>query len=231
MAKKETFLLVSLEEEKAKKLAQVISNDTCRKILDRLAANKATETELSRELSIPISTVHYNLKHLVENKLVEAEEFHYSEKGKEVLHYSLSNKYVIIAPKGVSDKFRDKLKSIIGAIVSVGFIGLAVQYVPKLFFGSVGAVRSAKLAVAPEMESSVAEIMVDTAIEETTAVSGASMDALVQEAPTIAEKVVKPAYTVVESSPNILMWVVIGAVLCMILYLFFEYIRNKYGKK
>ena len=33
----ESFLLVSLREEKAKKLAQVLSNDTARKILDDLS--------------------------------------------------------------------------------------------------------------------------------------------------------------------------------------------------
>ncbi|MBI3034117.1 hypothetical protein HYY72_03075 [Candidatus Woesearchaeota archaeon] len=58
MAKKEnTFLLLSLEEEKAKKLATVISNEVCRRLLDCLAKKEATETELSRELNIPISTI------------------------------------------------------------------------------------------------------------------------------------------------------------------------------
>jgi len=37
MANDEKFLLVSLNEDKAKKLAQIISNDTCRKIIDFLA--------------------------------------------------------------------------------------------------------------------------------------------------------------------------------------------------
>ena len=76
MAKKETFLMVSLEEDKAKKLAQVLSNDTSRKILDHLSNKKATETELSKELNLPISTVHYNLRHLLASRLVEAGEFH-----------------------------------------------------------------------------------------------------------------------------------------------------------
>jgi len=62
----ESFMLVSLKESKAKKLAEVIGNDTCRKILDFLASKKsATETEISKDLNIPISTVHYNLKHLL----------------------------------------------------------------------------------------------------------------------------------------------------------------------
>src|SRR3989339_473603 len=110
MAKKEeTFMLVSLEESKAKKLAQIVSNDTCRKILEHLAKKESTETELSKELDMPISTAHYNLKMLVENGLVKAEEFHYSEKGKTVNHYSLANKFIIIAPAG-TESLPSKLK-------------------------------------------------------------------------------------------------------------------------
>jgi len=43
MPKKKTFLLVSLNEAKAKKLAQVISNATCRKIMDELAKGKSLD--------------------------------------------------------------------------------------------------------------------------------------------------------------------------------------------
>ena len=91
---KEKFVLVSLKEEKAKELAQIIANESCRKILDYLAEKEATESELAEKLNLPISTVHYNLQHLIEGSLVTVEEFHYSEKGKEVNHYKLANKYI-----------------------------------------------------------------------------------------------------------------------------------------
>jgi DNA-binding transcriptional ArsR family regulator len=120
----ESFMLVSLKEDKAKKLAAVISNETCRKILDYLAKSEATESELSRALRIPASTVHYNVQHLVENKLVVAEEFHYSPKGKEVLHYKLSHKLIIIAPQEADAGFMEKLRS----ILPVGIITLAATF-------------------------------------------------------------------------------------------------------
>lgn len=118
---KEKFLLVSLSESKAKKLAQVVSNETCRKILDYLAEKEATESQLANELAIPISTVHYNLQQLEEAGLVTAEEFHYSEKGREVDHYKLANKYIIIAPKSTYG-IKEKLKSIlpVALIVAAG---------------------------------------------------------------------------------------------------------------
>ncbi len=120
--KKEAFMLVSLKEQKAKKIAQVISSPTCRKILDYLANKEATETEIAKALNIPLSTVHYNLNHLKEAKLVEANEFHYSSKGKEVDHYKLANKYIIISPKEEYD-FIEKLKTLIptALILAVGF--------------------------------------------------------------------------------------------------------------
>jgi len=118
---KEKFVLLSLQEDKAKELAQVISNESCRKILDYLAENNdATESELAGKLQVPISTVHYNLKHLVAGGLVSSDEYHYSQKGKEVNHYKLANKYIIIAPKsthGIKEKLR--------AILPVALLGLA----------------------------------------------------------------------------------------------------------
>ncbi|HJX06256.1 MAG TPA: helix-turn-helix domain-containing protein, partial [Candidatus Nanoarchaeia archaeon] len=123
---KDPFLLVSLEENESKALAQVISNDTARKILDFLSKHEsATESDISKKLDVPLSTVHYNLQALSKANLVKAEEFHYSEKGKEVLHYSLANKLIIIAPKKTStESFKDKLKSILPVAIIVLAVGV-----------------------------------------------------------------------------------------------------------
>ena len=113
---KEKFLLVSLSDEKTKHLAQVMSNDTARKILDYLADKEATESELAEKLEAPISTIHYNLQQLQKGGLVIAEEYHYSKKGKEINHYKLANKYIIIAPKSTYG-IKEKLKSILPVAV------------------------------------------------------------------------------------------------------------------
>lgn len=123
------FLLVNLEETKAKKIAEVINNDTSRKIIDSLAKNDATESELSKSLKIPISTIHYNLKQLQDAGLVIVEEFHYSTKGKEVNHYTLANKYIIIAPKSDNSNFLEALKK----IMPIAIISAAVAFVMQLY--------------------------------------------------------------------------------------------------
>src|SRR3989338_6711280 len=129
---KQSFLLVSLKEEKARELAQVISNDSCRRILDYLSEREdSTESELAQKLNVPISTVHYNLQHLMKAGIVTVEEFHYSEKGKEVNHYKLANKYIIIAPKttyGIKEKLKAIFPVSLLALIGAGFIQLYTKY-------------------------------------------------------------------------------------------------------
>ena len=124
------FLLLSMEDDKIKKVSNVISNDSCRKILDYLSSKEATESELAEKLQIPISTVHYNLQQLMETGLISAEEFHYSKKGKEVSHYKIANKYIIIAPKKTFG-IKEKLKSILPvALIAAGAAGV-IQLVSR----------------------------------------------------------------------------------------------------
>ena len=150
MAKK-NFLLLSMEDDKIKKISNVISNESCRKILDYLSTKEATESELSKNLGIPISTVHYNLSQLVEAGLVDSPEFHYSEKGKEVNHYKLANKYIIIAPKNTFG-IKEKLKNILPvALVAAGAAGI-LQIVTKHMAGKATAAGE----IAPMMAKSAA---------------------------------------------------------------------------
>ena len=115
------FIMISLEENKAKKLAEVISNDTARKILDYLSdKEEATTSEISTSLKIPISTVNYNIKNLMENKLIESKEFKWSQKGREMDIYKLANKYIIISPKK-SAILKNKLKEVF-IIISIGAV-------------------------------------------------------------------------------------------------------------
>jgi len=216
----ESFMLISLKENKAKKLAQVISNETSRKILDFLAGRKeATETEIAKALNVPISTVHYNLQQLHENKLVLVDEFHYSEKGKEVNHYKLANKLIIIAPSR-SESFLNKLK----AILPVGLIAVAVAGVIHLYSGRFGmvadsAAKTFKGAAAPAME----------AVEEAAVGGGEvlreAVTATVAQAPPPAAQNFMGAAT----EPNIALWFLYGAIFTLFVYVVIALIRRKKG--
>lgn len=124
----ESFLMVSLDEEKSKKLAQVLSNDTARKILDILSKqDMMTETQVAKELTIPLSTAHYNLSLLIKSDLINDNHFTYSEKGKKIIHYQLSNKYVIIAPKK-SSKIFEKLKDFFPVVIITSLVSVLIKY-------------------------------------------------------------------------------------------------------
>ncbi len=153
---KNNFLLVDLNETKTKKLAETITSETSRKILNYLAEKEHdTEANIAKELQIPISTVHYHLQKLTEANLVSVDEFHYSKKGREVNHYKLANKYIIIAPKKVSG-LREKLKGILPvAIICLGISGVIKLFTS--FIGKSGSFQSAdKIAVNSLMEAAPA---------------------------------------------------------------------------
>lgn len=208
--KKEAFLLVSLEEDKAKKLAQVVSNDTCRKILDYLSEKEATESEMAEDLEIPISTVHYNLQHLIKSGLVTAEEFHYSEKGKEVNHYKLANKYIIIAPKSTWG-LKEKLKKVLPLGIFTIVAAAAIEITSRLI-GGLGA--GANFAADMTVESSQPMIQ-----------------ATPTAARTLADATPKAMTTAASAAPALwqhaAFWFFIGGFASILVYLIVDWVREK----
>lgn len=132
---KENVLVVTLGESETKELASVLSNQTSKKILNALSQKAYTESDLAKTLKIPLSTVHYNVQQLVKAKLVQSEEYSYSKKGREIQHYKLTNKYIVIAPTpsfDILERLKTVLPVFIVAALSAGFIhlrsaGVAVQ--------------------------------------------------------------------------------------------------------
>ena len=129
---KNKFLLLSLEDDSAKKIANTINNESARKLLDYLADKDATESDIVKDLKIPASTVNYNVEQLLDAKLIVWEKYHYSEKGKEVKHYSLANKYIIIAPKGEKESFLEILKKLSPAFLITLFGAGLIEYYNRI---------------------------------------------------------------------------------------------------
>ena len=82
--KKNNFILMSLDDPRAKKVAQVVGNKTSQKILNYLAENsKKSEQDIATELKIPLNTVGYNIKQLLDTGLIDkTNNFFWSKKGK-----------------------------------------------------------------------------------------------------------------------------------------------------
>ncbi len=245
MAKK-NFLLLSLEDDKINKISNVISNKSCKKILDYLSEHEATETEISEKLNIPLSTVHYNLQQLVDAGLIVAEEFHYSKKGKEVNHYKLANKYIIIAPKKTTG-ITSKLRGILPVALIVGGATLILQYMQR-FFAKGGTTRIftdtkqtiiketfvQKAAESADMITAPVPEVMQAAQEEAVAASGLAEKVVNGTLETInqTEHILEPETVVktITAEPsifaNIALWFLIGAVFALAIY----FIINKYKK-
>ncbi|MGA7896712.1 MAG: helix-turn-helix domain-containing protein, partial [Candidatus Nanoarchaeia archaeon] len=98
---------------------------TCKNIIGYLAENKeASEKDLSDKLGIPLNTVEYNIKKLVESGFVQKRKnFFWSRKGKKITMYEVSNKSIIISHKKPT---KEKIKSIVPAVILTAAGTLAI---------------------------------------------------------------------------------------------------------
>lgn len=126
------YILLSLGEKGAENLAKVIGNKTCKKIIDFLSETKeASEKDISDYLKLPLNTIEYNLKKLIESGFVEkSKTFFWSQKGKKIPTYKLSNKSILISP---SSKVQSK---ILPALISIGASIIGTFAISRIFSSS-----------------------------------------------------------------------------------------------
>ena len=123
----DNYMLISLEDERSKSIAEVIGSKTCKKIINHLAETKeASQKDLSDALGIPLNTVEYNIKKLLESGFIQkAKNFFWSKKGKRIVMYSLSKKSIIIShKKSVSQKIKSILPAFILTLAGSFAIGV-----------------------------------------------------------------------------------------------------------
>jgi len=199
---KNNLLLLDLNDTKTKKLAETITSDTSRKILNYLAEKEDTEANIATKLQIPISTIHYHLQKLQEAKLVMVEEFHYSPKGREVNHYKLANKYIIIAPRKVTG-LKQKLKG----ILPVGIIVLGISAIIKLI-----------TSIQTSMFDSMKEMVIPIAEE------------IVADAIMVRDVVPQMATSIPVQQPDIALWFLVGSIVTIIVYILIILLKEKIKK-
>ncbi len=207
---KNNFLLVDLNDDKTKKLAETITSDTSRKILDYLTEKDDTESNISEKLALPISTVHYHLHKLMEAGLILVEQFHYSQKGKEINHYKLANKYIIIAPSKISQLgIREKLRNIFPAtLICIGIAGIikTIDYFKTQTISASGLLMqksAAPLAKLPVKEA----------------------------AQNFASDLVFESTSSVIKSPDLALWFLIGSISAILIYLISAIIKEYWNNK
>ena len=198
------FLLLNLDEPEAKEVHEVLSNKTCKRIIKYLTdKDHAAESEIAKALKIPISTVHYNLQKLKKSRLVVVETFHYSKKGREVDHYKLANKYIIISPTPVKD-----IASVFKNLLPVGLLLAGVGVVIEFFTRTTATTNMFSEAV-PE------------AMAQTASVAAADVAQRAVELTPAVEQMSQPLL----STPAL--WFFIGVVTTLLLLAIFYLIRKR----
>src|SRR3989339_159661 len=122
-----------IKDFKVKKIAEVLSSETSKKIISYLTTVKeANAKEISDKLGLAMNTVDYNLKKLLESQIIQKRKnFFWSSKGKKIIMYELSNKSIIIAPKDTTEIF-SKLKSLLPVFLLTGSLTFAVYVYEKI---------------------------------------------------------------------------------------------------
>lgn len=121
------YVIVSLSDERAKSISEVLGNKTCKKIIDFLSETKeASESDISAKLKMPLNTAEYNIKKLLESGLIEkARNYFWSSKGKKIDLYKLSNKSIVISPKA---RVTSKLKSLVPVALITGVFAVFLRF-------------------------------------------------------------------------------------------------------
>ena len=148
------FILIGLDDERSKKISEVLGNKTCKRIIDYLAEKEASEKDIADALSIPINTVEYNLNKLIESGLIEkTKNFFWSVKGRKIDMYKLSNKKILISPKTL-------VRGVVPSLIALGLGAFGIKILSdKLNYNQI----NQTLDVSKTVSSGVSDSVVSSA--------------------------------------------------------------------
>ena len=124
----EKLLILPLGEE-SKKITQIISNDTARKIIELLADAPLSASDIAERLKTPLTTIVYNLENLESVGLIRVEKIKYSEKGREVKIYAPVRKLIVVVPEKTDRKsIADILRKYVGVVLAAVFASSIIEF-------------------------------------------------------------------------------------------------------
>ena len=123
----ETKVVINVGDPNTKKIAEVLQNKTATKILGYLSEETASVSRISKELDLALNTVDYNVKNLKKVGLIEEKKHFWSDRGKRMPAYTVSNKEIVISPRS------SFVKGILLPAGLVSLIGTGIIYSKDLF--------------------------------------------------------------------------------------------------
>ena len=107
------FVILSIRDKESKDVANALSNDKARLILEALTEQTYSPTQLSNKLDLPLSTVQYNLDLLTKSRMIKINKKRWSVKGRRINYYEPAKKFIIIAPE---KKNKDDMLKMLGLV-------------------------------------------------------------------------------------------------------------------
>jgi DNA-binding transcriptional ArsR family regulator len=95
----DNIVILEPGDERAQKISKAMGSQTASDILQLLAENQKSLTEITERLAIPLTTAKYHIENLLDAGLISVAETKYSVKGREIKIYSLTNQLLIVAPR------------------------------------------------------------------------------------------------------------------------------------
>jgi DNA-binding transcriptional ArsR family regulator len=199
----ETDVLVNLDDPRTKDIAEAITNKTSKQILQYLAKENMSVSEISRNLKLPLNTVDYNIQKLAKAGLIEKKSFFWSPKGRKMHVYGVSNKRIIINPSSLGGKAVYGLAFLVTGLIALSAKGM--QYLRQSAYAT---------DMAP--------------MEETLLYSAQTLSASEKIAPIVRETATySSSFTL---SLGSIEWFLIGAWLAIILLMVISVVKDKRKK-
>jgi DNA-binding transcriptional ArsR family regulator len=95
----DNVIILEPGDERAQKISKAMASQTASDILQLLAENQKSLTEITDRLDIPLTTAKYHIENLLEAGLITVAETKYSVKGREIKIYAVTNQLLIVAPR------------------------------------------------------------------------------------------------------------------------------------
>lgn len=202
-------LMINLDDPRTAKIAEVMANETCKKILSALAEKEMTESEIASVLNLPLNTVGYNTKKLVDAGLIETEKkFLWSVKGKRIHRYRVSNKRIVITPKQM-------MRGVLPALIATGLAAFGIKLWTSARVASNNIVAQGEQAftqVTQTVAKDAASAGVSAPASETSAAQG------------IIETCSQGILSIAQ---NAWLWFVVGALTALFVYLVWNFARRR----
>jgi len=131
-------MIIPLSDDRLRKVARALSNETAVTVLQKLVEKSMSATELSESLKIPLTTVEYNINALLEAELIKVDRIRFSRKRRDIKYYAPVKRALIFAPEKTEKGVMSFLKKVLPLLIIVASsipAGFAIQYIVTLYGG------------------------------------------------------------------------------------------------